>query len=101
MCRYNRAALRFDPEAILQQSGMDAVVITSFLHENYSHFIQAEAVEDVAAAAQAISDAGNVLCRTLGVDNICTLMAWKLVHQKQCQARIVSGLIETMPHKGL
>jgi hypothetical protein len=55
--RYQRPALRYNPEAILAQSGMEALPVAAFLHENYTEFIEQEAMEDVAAAAGYLSDA--------------------------------------------
>lgn len=55
--QYMRPPLRYDPEGILQQSGMDAMPVASFLHENYTEFIEQDAMEDVAEAAAYLSDA--------------------------------------------
>ena len=32
--------MRYDPEAILVSSGLEPLTVTSFLHENYVHFIE-------------------------------------------------------------
>ncbi len=55
--QYMRPPLRYDPEGIMQQSGMDALPVASFLHENYTEFIEQDAMDDVAQAAAYISDA--------------------------------------------
>lgn len=50
--------MRYDPEAILQQSALDAPTVAAFLAENYPTFISDGAMDDLAAAARYLSDAG-------------------------------------------
>jgi hypothetical protein len=58
------------PEEVVARSGLNSVTVTGFLFENYLEFIDADAIEDVAAVAANFSDAicivqaqpGGVLC---------------------------------------
>ncbi|KAF6251232.1 hypothetical protein COO60DRAFT_657908 [Scenedesmus sp. NREL 46B-D3] len=59
--RFRRAPLQINPEAIIQGSGLEALQVTSFLAENYPHFFADDSIEQAAAAAAYLSDAG-VLC---------------------------------------
>ena len=56
--RLRRPPMRYDPEDLLHRSGMDSLGAMSFLHENYTSFIDEEAMEDVARCAAHLSDAG-------------------------------------------
>ena len=50
--------MRYDPEAVLQQASLDAASVVGFLSENYPQFIADAAVDDLAAVAAYLSDAG-------------------------------------------
>lgn len=50
--RFTRPPMRYDPEAILGASGLEALGVTSFLHENYLHFAAEDAIDDAAEAAK-------------------------------------------------
>lgn len=54
--------LRINPEAIIQGSGLEALQVTSFLAENYTHFFSGDAMDEVAEAATHLSDAGVCGC---------------------------------------
>ncbi|WIA32153.1 hypothetical protein OEZ86_003002 [Tetradesmus obliquus] len=60
--RFWRPPLRINPEAIIQGSGLEALQVTSFLAENYPHFFAEDAMEQAAAAAAYLSDAGYMAC---------------------------------------
>lgn len=57
---FQRPPMRYDPEALLQQSRLDALGAASFLLENYHSFIADDAVEDAALAACYLSDAATL-----------------------------------------
>lgn len=57
LAHHQRAPLVDDPDMVVQRSGLDAKVIIAFLHENYPHFIDEEAAEDMALAAEYLSSA--------------------------------------------
>lgn len=50
--------MRYDPEDLLARSGLDAPGAAAFLLENYTDFIDEGAIDDAAAAAAYLSDAG-------------------------------------------
>lgn len=58
VCRLWRLPLRLNPESIIQGSGLEALQVTAFLAENYPYFLADEAMEETAAAAAYLSDAG-------------------------------------------
>lgn len=58
LCRLVQPPLRLNPEDIVQGSGLEALQVTSFLGENYPHFMSDEAMEEAAQAAAYLSDAG-------------------------------------------
>jgi len=80
--------MRYNPEAILQQSALDAPTATAFLAENYTSFIADRAVDDVAAAAGYLSDAGGWRLGAwrgagwrvwTGAEVLLTLKGWRAV----------------------
>ena len=50
--------MKYDPEDLLSRSGLDAPGAAAFLLENYTDFIDEGAIDDAAAAAAYLSDAG-------------------------------------------
>lgn len=50
--------MRYDPELVLMQSGLDAGTAAAFLLENAPHFIEDSAIGDLADATGYLSDAG-------------------------------------------
>ena len=56
--RHERNPSTFEPEPVLMQSGLEAMAICSFLHENMLDFIDGCAIEDAAGALRYFSDAG-------------------------------------------
>ncbi len=58
--------MKYDPEGLLTQSALEPAGAAAFLHENYLQFVDEEAIDDVAAAAAYLSDAGEVACCASG-----------------------------------
>ena len=52
--------MQYDPEDILHRSGLDAMGATLFLHENFPSFVDDAAIDDTAAMAAQLSDAGTI-----------------------------------------
>jgi hypothetical protein len=53
-----RPSLRLNPEDVIQGSGLEAMQVTSFLQENFPHFLADDAANEAACAAAYLSDAG-------------------------------------------
>lgn len=52
-----RPPMEFDPEAVLDASGMEAGSVAAFLHENLPAFVSEDAIEDLAECLAYLSDA--------------------------------------------
>ena len=50
----------YNPEGVVEASGMDPASILGFVQENYLDFIEERAMEDVASASAYLSDAGKI-----------------------------------------
>ena len=61
--RAYRRRLQCDPEAVLQQSGLEARSVAAFLHENVLEFVAHDGIDSAADILAHLSDAGT--CRPL------------------------------------
>ena len=57
----SRPPMRYDPESLLVQSGLDPSGALGFLHENFLQFVDEAAMEDVSEASSYLSEASLLL----------------------------------------